>query len=43
MSIYYLPPAVEPEEIKALYNQFAQFKTDAEDGKDGTEAVINRK
>mmetsp|Transcript_9131 Transcript_9131/g.21670 ORF Transcript_9131/g.21670 Transcript_9131/m.21670 type:complete len:211 (-) Transcript_9131:94-726(-) len=34
----------EPDEIKALYNQFAQFKTDAEDGKDGgTEAEINRK
>lgn len=32
-----------PDEIKALYNQFAQFKTDSEDGKDGPEAVINRK
>uniref|UniRef100_A0A7S1C5F8 EF-hand domain-containing protein n=1 Tax=Bicosoecida sp. CB-2014 TaxID=1486930 RepID=A0A7S1C5F8_9STRA len=33
----------EPDEIKALYNQFAQFKTTEEDGKEGAEAVINRK
>lgn len=38
----YAPP-VEPDEIRALYNQFETFKTTTDDGKEGPEAVINRK